>query len=213
MKPLTPEHKARMAEGRRKAAAERRMSRGRPALREEVAPLPREMTAPHASGDPNVDELERAIAAMGDGEQVTRQSRGATDSTFDIPLQGRRAGWDYEWKTVRVNGEEVDPSSIVEIQQGGWRLVPKTHFPSLVPPGWQRAYIERWGQQLYMRPQRLTDEANDELLKHALKVREDKLRQAQVDGGAGTAPRINWGGVETGRDNPGPMKPGRQGLL
>lgn len=213
---MTPEHKEKMAAGRKRAAQERR-SRGRPALREEAAPLPRELATPHVSGDPGVEELERNISAIGDGSQITRQARGMSDSTFDIPMQGRREGWDYEWKTVRVNGEEVDPSNIVEYQQGGWNLVPRTHFPSLVPPGWNKPYIERWGMQLFMRPMRLTEEARTELQKHAFNTLNDRLSAAAVgdvgiSGARGFDQQRNIG-VKTERGAIDGVRPGRQSLL
>lgn len=228
---MTPEHKAKMAAGRERAKAERdaaiadgtiapkvRQSRGRPALRAEAAPLPREVPIPHISGDPTVDELERAIAAVGDGSRVTRQARGMSDATFDIPMQGRREGWDYEWKTVRVNGEEVDPSSIVEYQQGGWNLVPRTHFPSLVPPGWKKPYIERWGMQLFMRPMHLSKEASEELRQHAFNTLNDRLSQAAV-GEVGVSGARNFDqqrnrGIQADRGSVESIRPGgRQSLL
>jgi hypothetical protein len=208
---MTDDQKARMKAGRERAAASR--SRGRPARREAAAPLPREVPVAPVSGDPTVEELERQIAALGDGETLTRQPRGLSDATFDIPMQGRLPGWDYEYKTVRVNAEEVDPSSLVEIEQGGWRPVPRTHFPSLTPPGWRLPYIERWGQRMYMRPMRLSIEAKEEQLKHAFQVRDEKLLQAQVgDMSSEMARRSNRvEGLNINRE-PAPL-PGRQALL
>ena len=185
---MSDEHKAKMAAGR--AAAK---TRGRPNMREAAASLPRPA---EVGGEPSIDELERRIAAVGDGGELTRQARGVTDASFDFPMKGRVPGWDYEWKTVRVNGQEVDPSDLTEIDAGGWIPVPASHFRSLVPPGWSRAYIERRGQRAYMRPMRLTLEAREEQKRHAMTQKSDRLMTAQAgDAGREFARRVNPDGT------------------
>src|SRR6185312_12363057 len=140
---LSPEHKEKLRAGREAAK-----SRSRPASRPDPAPLPRERDFGHLS-------LEEQIDALGSGEHLTRERRGV-GSDFDVPMQGRREGWDYQWWTTHVVGQEVDPSYSVEIQRGSWFPVPASHFPQMCPPGWSRPTIDRQGQRLFMRPMRLS---------------------------------------------------------
>ncbi len=168
---LSPEHKAALQAGREAAK-----SRGRPASRVGTVAMPPEQTN---AVDIQVDELERAIEAAGDGgRHLTRESRGDHDTTFDVPMTGRRSGWDYTYWPFKVNGQEVDSSEITSLQQGGWLPVPKSHFPSLVPPDWAKPTIERHGCRLYMRPMRLTEQAREEASNVARRQVSDKLAQA-----------------------------------
>lgn len=189
---MSDEHKKAMAEGRERAKANRATTRGRPALRTERLPLPREMSPEMTEEQRILEDLNRQIAAVESGE--TRVSRdavgGLLSNSFNIPLQGRRQGWDYEYKTVKVNGEEVDSSDLIDYRNGGWIPVPRTDFPTEVPADWKGAFIDRRGQRMYMRPQRLTDEARAEAYNNALQVKHDKLEGALAgEGGRDVAPR------------------------
>ena len=190
---MSEEHKAKMAAGRERARQEGRMGRRYPPS--DSAPTPSPAPAPqptsNSSGEPSLDDLERAVEALESGAvRVTRQPRGTTDTTFDVPEAGKRPGWDYCWWPFKVIGEEVDPSAMVEIAQGGWVPVPVSHFRALVPVGWKRPTIERQGQRLYMRPMRLSEEAKEETYKQAFEQKEAQVRQQLTgDSGREIAPR------------------------
>ena len=97
---------------------------------------------------------------------------------YDIPKALQRAGWDYQYWPVRVTGEPTDPSVAVAIREGGWRPCSPKDFPTLVPPGWDKPYIERGAQILYQRPMYLTQEARAADIKKAEDQRYDKLKGA-----------------------------------
>lgn len=178
-------------------AREARKTRGRPASRPETAPMPREA---NPSGDPTVEDLERMIEAVDRGDtHLTRESNSGVATTFDVPEQGKRPGWDYTWWPFKITGEEVDASTIVEYTRGGWIPVPATHFPSLVPRGWRKPVIERQGMRLFMRPQRLSDEAKTETYRQAFEQKANRLAAAQAgDAGREFAPRDSRaGGIST----------------
>lgn len=189
---MSPEHKAKLAAGR-EAARER--SRGRPAVRVEAAPLPAERPAP-TSARPDVDDFEAFIDSLGDGSTLTRETRGGTETMFDVPMRGRREGWDYQYWPTHVIGQEVDPSYSVEIAQGSWFPVPASHFPQLCPIGWDRKTIDRGGQRLYMRPLRLTEEAKAEQTQRAFEQKANRLAAAQAgDSGSNFARRASLEGI------------------
>lgn len=189
---MSPEHKAKLQAGR--AAAHAR-SRGRPAERPEPAPLPAERPAA-ASARPSVDDFEAFIDQLGDGATLTREARGGMQTAFDVPMHGRRDGWDYQWWPTHVVGQEVDPSFSVEIAQGSWFPVPASHFPQLCPVGWSRKTIDRHGQRLYMRPMRLTNEAKAEQMQQAYEQKANRLAAAQAgDSGRTFAPRTSLEGI------------------
>jgi hypothetical protein len=172
-------------------------SRGRPASRREATPMPAEREMPVSARSPNpTDDLEAFIDGLGDGRTLTREGRrGGADTTFEVPQQGRRQGWDYQWWVTHVTGQEEDPSYFVRIQNGGWVPTPAAHFPQLCPVGWARKTIDREGQRLFMRPQRLTDEANAEQRQMAYEQKANRLAAAQSgDSGRDFARRVNLDG-------------------
>jgi hypothetical protein len=133
------------------------------------------------STDPSVRDLERVIEDLERGStRVSRETRGTTANTFDFPESGKRPGWDYCWWPFKIVGEEVDASTMVEIRQGGWVEVPRSHFPTLLPPGWKKPCIERQGMRAYMRPMRLSLEAKNEAYQQAWEQRESRMRQQQT---------------------------------
>lgn len=112
-------------------------------------------------------------------ELLTRRSRaGETDSRLDIPDEYKRPGWDYEWKTSRINGADVDMSDTAQIYEGGWRPVLAASMPKLCSPGWTGKYISRLGQILYTRPMHLTDEARQEDYDFAERQKFERLKHA-----------------------------------
>lgn len=114
-----------------------------------------------------------------DGKPLTRKSkRDGGGNPYDIPANLRKPGWDYEYKTIRVLAQQVDPADMVDVHEGGWRPVPASQMKSLVPPGWDKPHIERGGQVLMMRPLHLTEEARKENIQVAEEQRYDKLKGA-----------------------------------
>lgn len=199
---ISPENKRRMAEGRernriaRKAAKERaaEQTRGRPASFDGERPMPPEIPREMSSE-------ERAIQDIIDsgGAELSRQSVQA-GADFDIPLRGRVEGWDYQYWPVKIVGQEVDPSVLVEYRRGGWIPVPASHFPQLRAPGATSTTIDRHGQRMYMRPMRLTVEAKAEMQKLAYDQKAHRLAAAQAgDAGREFARRVNADGSPAAR--------------
>jgi hypothetical protein len=202
--PISPELKRRMALGREAARQKRVMAkeraqeqtRGRPASVVGERPLPPEQpkSVPTFDRSPELAALEAAVENY-DAATVTRETR-VSGTEFDIPMRGRRTGWDYCWWPTHIMGQEIDPSSTVEIQHGGWIPVPASHFPGQVPRGWARPTIDRQGQRMYMRPMRLTEEALAEQKKLAYEQKASRLAAAQAgDAGREFARRVNADGT------------------
>jgi hypothetical protein len=127
-----------------------------------------------------------------DLEPVVRVSRAdRSTNRFDIPQAWRKPGWDYQWWTVSVLGLQVDGSSILEAHDGGWRPVLGNTMPKLMTPGADpNAPIERYGQRLFTRPMRLTQEARQEEYGAAQEQQRDRMRAAaegHTEGGDGVA--------------------------
>lgn len=129
-----------------------------------------------------------ALAQMADVETatdepavLTRRSRFSGNSnTFDVPAEYKKDGWDYEWKTTRVNGADVDGADMASIHESGWRPVPAHDMPRLCAPGYKGKTIEQRGQILCMRPMHLTLEARAEEYAFAEKEKHDKLMAASA---------------------------------
>lgn len=194
---LTRQRLANLARGREEAAARAAAgiapppkTRGRPASRPQAAPMPREATP---STDPEIEEYERQIRAIETGEiKLTRDSHSGSGvpTTFDIPEQGKRPGWAYQWWPFKVMAQDVDASDLVEYARGGWIPVHPRDFPSKVPPGSRGRTIDIRGMRLFMRPQRLNDEAQLEAFQQAFEAKDARLRAAAAgDTGREFAPR------------------------
>lgn len=193
---ISPELKRRMAEGRERARQKRKAererlaaegpTRGRPAaLNVSERSMPAEIPA-------EMSPEERAIQDIidGGGTELSRQSV-QPGADFDIPLRGRTEGWDYQYWPIKVMGQEVDPSVLVEYRRGGWLPVPASHFPQLAAPGSQSRTIDRHGQRMYMRPHRLTVEAQAEATKLAFEQKDNRLAAAAAgDSGREFARRV-----------------------
>jgi hypothetical protein len=67
-------------------------------------------------------------------------------------------GWEYNWKRRQVRGWE-DPSYEAELTQKGWRCVPASRHPELVPPTGHYELIEKRGMVLMECPMILTERA------------------------------------------------------
>ena len=124
------------------------------------------------------------------GEPFRRRSKAGDIGAgiFEVPERYRKAGWDYQWATVKVLNEPVDAAVHADMKDAGWRPVTPVEAPDMMPPGWEGKTIERGGQILYKRPAYLSQEARDELKTKADQQLRDKFAAAQMTP-AGTAPR------------------------
>lgn len=105
--------------------------------------------------------------------RVRRENRDA--GWTDLPVEYKKPGWDYEYKTIRVLNEPVDPADFLEIRNAGWRPEKAANWPTLCEPGTPSdAPIERRGQRLYGRPMSLTIEARQEDIAAARQQQYDK---------------------------------------
>jgi hypothetical protein len=181
---LSDEHKAKMAEGRRR-------SRGRPANRTHPVPMPAARSA-ETQTDQGIEPENIDYEAL--AGTLTRQTNANANNMFDIPMKGRIPGWDYCYWPYKINGEDVDAGELNNYSAGGWMPVEARHFPQLCPPGWNKRTIERGGQRMYMRPMRLTEEALAEQDAQAFERRQAALaRAAAGESGSQYAPRRNDG--------------------
>lgn len=138
----------------------------------------RRATAP-AAPPAEVEEIE---------PQLTRRSRLTTgDNDFDIPMNLRKPGWDYEFKTTRVMGADVDGYELAKVHEQGWRPVSASQMPGMMAPGSTAKTVDRMGMRLYMRPMSLTLEARAEDYQIAERQKIDKLKAASAIPIAGSA--------------------------
>jgi hypothetical protein len=107
-----------------------------------------------------------------------------------LPRHRMKQGWSYEFKAVRVLNEAVDPSIIARVHQQGWQRERARDWPELVPPEWDRDYVEMDGQILYSRPMHLTQEAAQEDHDRAT-----QQRSAYTQGAASGRNLRNGGGI------------------
>ena len=126
-------------------------------------------------------------------EHITRRPRAERQiSGLDLPTQYKKPGWDYEYKTVTVFNQPVDPSDLQDSREAGWRPVLGKDFPTLMIEGVTdpNAPIERKGQRLYARPLRLTMEAKQEDYDIA---REQQMARMEAAGAGRSAGRGHQG--------------------
>lgn len=113
--------------------------------------------------------------------QYTRRRRDErTVGSFDIPEHRKKAGWSYQWMTIRVFNQPVDPADIRDFtHNGGWRPVPSRDMPEMADPGDPPdAPIEARGQRLYIRPLSLTLQAQREDMEYAQEQQRDRTLAA-----------------------------------
>lgn len=165
-------------------AAVRRVSRKPAALTEAPAPTPEPEPQEQQGADQGIAAAAKAAAPTPAGAPeptLTRRKRTiAGDNRLDIPAHRKKPGWDYEWKTQRVMGQDVDASEAAQEFEQGWRPVPAREIPELVPPGYEGKYIVRLGQILMTRPEHLSAEARAEDYQLAETQKFDKLMAASA---------------------------------
>lgn len=165
--------------------AKARSARGKSAAKKSA---PARKSAPRTAADardagmPSQRPAERAEMARegAPAEVLRRVGRENRDAGWaDLPVQHKKSGWDYEWKTVTVLNQPVDSHDFLEIRNAGWRPEVAGNWPMLVEPGTPKdSPIERRGQRLYGRPMSLTMEARQEDLNAAQSALRDKTLQA-----------------------------------
>jgi hypothetical protein len=138
----------------RTAADVRRVTRSAASDPNGRAAAPREQYAYDAGEDPREGTREQT--------RVRRYRGDDQIGLGHLPRHRLKPGWSYEFKAVRVLNEPVDPSVIARVHQQGWQREKARDWPELVPPEWDRDYVEMDGQILYSRPMHLTQEAAQE---------------------------------------------------
>jgi hypothetical protein len=112
---------------------------------------------------------------------LTRRSRRSdSGDQFHVPEELKKDGWDYEWKTTRINAADVDGSELAFIHEQGWRPVKAKDMPRMCAPGYRGKTIERLGMILCMRPMHLTLAARAEDYEIAETQKQDKLQAASA---------------------------------
>lgn len=148
---------------------------------------PQRQEAPRTAADirQTIEPAKRADAAREavTHEQPARRRRRDERQTgsFDIPESYRKPGMDYQWLSIRVLNEPVDPARLQDFRENGqWRPEKAGDWPSLVEPGTTSADapVERLGMRLYSRPKHMTMEAIQEDAEFARRQQADKMRQA-----------------------------------
>lgn len=115
--------------------------------------------------------LQRAAEIEQSDDRVEGQDKFAFDRSI-IP-----AGWDYQWKTDTVLNQR-DPAYRVDLHKAGWRPVPSTRHPEMMPSDWTADYIIRGGQILMEMPMATVEAARLRERRNALeavRVKEDQL--------------------------------------
>lgn len=118
--------------------------------------------------------LQRAAEIEENDDRVEGQDKFAFDRRI-IP-----AGWDYQWKTDTVLNQR-DPAYQVDLQKAGWKPVPASRHPEMMPVGWTSDFIIRGGQILMEMPKATVEAARireKRLALEAVKVKEDQLNSS-----------------------------------
>jgi hypothetical protein len=90
-----------------------------------------------------------------------------TGSKYDFDLSAVPVGWHYEWRRDTVLNER-DPAYQTDLAKRGWRAVPRSRHPTMMPTDWTGGdYIIRGGMILMEIPKAIAD-----------KIREDDRRKA-----------------------------------
>lgn len=111
---------------------------------------------------------------------VRRRRDERTIGSFEIPPHRQKMGWSYQWLTIRVLNQPVDPSDIRDFtHNGGWRAVQARDIPEMADAGCPPdAPIETKGHRLYIRPMSLTRQAQEEDMQFAQEQQRDRTLAA-----------------------------------
>lgn len=122
--------------------------------------------------------LAEALARAAEIEASDDGSRGRGNE-FHIDPSVIPAGWHYEWRRDTVLNQR-DPSYTVALAKAGWRAVPRSRHPEMMPFDWPGDTIMRGGTILMEIPKQTADKRKDEALREARAELENKL--AQING-------------------------------
>jgi hypothetical protein len=89
------------------------------------------------------------------------------------------AGWHYEWRRDTVLNQR-DPHYLTALAKAGWRAVPRSRHPEMMPADWPGDTILLGGQILMEIPKVIAQRRKDEALQDARAELEAKL--AQING-------------------------------
>lgn len=113
---------------------------------------------PEARMPPRMED-DRSVIRNRKGEPVSLKVTGDQDPFyFDRAIIP--AGWDYAWKRISVYGWE-DTQNQVDMAQNGWEAVPAERHDGMFMPKGYKGNIERRGQMLMERDERLTARSRD----------------------------------------------------
>lgn len=105
------------------------------------------------------------------------------------------AGWTYQWRRQTVAGKE-DPHYMVGLMRSGWRAVPASRHPEMMPIGWEGS-IEKKGLILMELPKILVDRKKADEKREAI----EQLRNSEAmlhEAPPNTAPRDDPGLARAG---------------
>ncbi len=158
-----------------------RAARGRPGngdtsepdARNQRAPLAREAASP-VDEDMLSEFLSTATIA------TRRPTETLVDGDFEIPraVYARFAGFDFQWMTVKVFNEPVDPGDLVRYAEAGWKALPGKLAPEMLPNGIDMATVDRAGSRLFVRPMALSIAARNELTDKANEQKQARMAAA-----------------------------------
>lgn len=113
-----------------------------------------------AEAEPRARRSGRVEVEGHDGVILSRKRSGNTDP-YAIPPHVIPTGWDYQWNTYTVAGQEAVDSQIL-MAENGWRPVPAERHAGMFMPEGYKGVILRGGLRLEERPIQLTQEARQE---------------------------------------------------
>lgn len=109
------------------------------------------------------------------GVRLSRKRSGNTDP-YAIPPHIIPTGWDYQWNTYTVAGQEAVDSQIL-MAENGWRPVPAERHAGMFMPEGHKGVVLRGGMRLEERPSALTQEARQEDYEKAVGQVQDQNAQ------------------------------------
>ena len=120
-----------------------------------------------------------------------RATETLVDGDFEIPkvVYARLPGFDFQWITVKIFNEPVDPGVLVQTAEAGWKPLPSALAPEMLPNGIKMDTIDRMGSRLYVRRLELSVAARRELANKADEQREARMAAA-LSGDPGPLKRV-----------------------
>lgn len=109
------------------------------------------------------------------GVKLSRKRSGNTDP-YAVPPHLIPTGWDYQWNTYTVAGQEAVDSQIL-MAENGWRPVPCERHSGIFMPEGHKGQILRGGMRLEERPSALGEEAKQEEYEKAVGQVQDQNAQ------------------------------------